>query len=260
MATYSDLLEQLTASEKARFAAERSAEQSVRQAEAKVTALTQRLAEMRRANDQLLKELRAQCEKKLRDTAAKARQAVNEAEQTRSNSEGRAAVAEGRMDKAERHANNLESKVEQLGELLSRRAIEAESRCQRQEREHEERIERVSAQCNQRVADMSELCKEVQEAASSAMDVTAGEHQEQLTRADMRAEGRSRFQELCSLSKMRGDLQLSQREYETARSDLTELWHSQCIVFNVASTPTASPAAAHAGNASALEDFRPKTS
>ena len=56
-------------SEKARFAAERGAEQQVRQAEAKVTASTQRLAEMRRANGHQLKELKASCEKKLRDTA-----------------------------------------------------------------------------------------------------------------------------------------------------------------------------------------------
>merc|ERR1719331_3153314 len=142
------------------------------------------------------------------------------------------------MDKAERHANNLEAKVEQLGELLEKRAEESQQRCQRCEREHQDRVERISAQCNQRVNDMSDLCKEVQEAAASSMDIMTGEHSEQLTRADMRAEGRSRFQELCSLSKMRGDLQLSQREYETAREDLTDLWHSQCTVFNSVS-PTA---------------------
>lgn len=235
MATYTDLLEQLTGSEKARFAAERAAEQDVRQAEAKVTALTQRLAQMRRSNDQALKELWAQCEKKLRDTAALARREVTTAEQARSSSEGRAAVAEERMGKAERHANNLEAKVERLGQLLARKAQEAESRCQRQEREAEDRIERISAQCNQRVNDLTELCKEVQEAAASSMDVMMGEHQEQLTRADMRAEGRNRFKELCTLSKMRGDLQLSQREYETARMDLTDLWHSQCTIFQTAS-------------------------
>eukprot|EP00746_Dinoflagellata_sp_MGD_P165779 gnl/MRDRNA2_/MRDRNA2_95258_c0_seq1.p1 gnl/MRDRNA2_/MRDRNA2_95258_c0~~gnl/MRDRNA2_/MRDRNA2_95258_c0_seq1.p1 ORF type:complete len:248 (+),score=69.06 gnl/MRDRNA2_/MRDRNA2_95258_c0_seq1:118-861(+) len=235
MATYNDLLEQLTASEKARFAAERSAEQSVRQAEAKVTALTQRLAEMRRSNDQLLRELRAQCEKKLRDTAAKARQAVQDAEQARCNSEGKAAVAEERMEKSERHTNNLEAKVEQLSDLLLRQERETQSRKQREERVAEDRVEWISAVCNQRIDSMSELCKEVQEAAASSMDIMTGEHQEQLTRADMRAEGRSRFQELCSLSKMRGDLQLSQREYETARSDLTDLWHSQCIIFNSSS-------------------------
>lgn len=242
MATYNDLLEQLTSSEKARFAAERAAEQSVRQAEAKVTALTQRLAEMRRSNEQTTRTLRAQCEKMLRDTAAKARQAVQDAEQARCNSEGKAAIAEERMEKAERHTNNLEAKVEQLGNLLSRQAHEAEERCQRQERTAEDRIERISAQCNQRINDISELCKEVQEAAASSMDIMAGEHQEQLTRADMRAEGRSRFQELCSLSKMRGDLQLSQREYETARSDLTDLWHSQCVIFNsVSPSPAGAP-------------------
>lgn len=231
MATYSDLLDQLTASEKARFAAERLAEQAVRQAEAKVTALTQRLAEMRRSNEQHLKELRATCEKKLRDTAAKARQAVNAAEQARSDAEGQAAVAEERMEKSERHSNNLEAKVQQLSELSKQRAEEQKMRTERQTRIAEERLERINGQCTQRVNDMSELCKEVQEAAATSLDIMTGEHQEQLTRADMRAEGRSRFQELCNLSKMRGDLELSQKEYETVRSDLTDLWHNQCAIF-----------------------------
>lgn len=235
MTTYTDLLEQLTFAEKARFAAERSAEAQVRQAEAKVTALTQRLAEMRRANDQSLKQIRAECEKKLRDTAAHARQIVNEADQGRVSAEGRAAIAEERSDKAEKNLSNLEAKVDQLKQLLEFRQEESEMRCARTQRTGESRVERIYGQCNQRINDMAELCKEVQDAAALSIDVMTGEHQEQLTRADMRAEGRQRFQELCSLSKMRGDLQLSQREYETARTDLADLWRSQCTVFNTAS-------------------------
>merc|ERR1712118_576248 len=156
---------------------------------------------------------------------------------------GRAAVAEERMDKADRHQINLVAKVEQLSNRLARQIEEAQGRCQRQEREAERRLESVSSQCNQRVNDMTEFCKEVQGAAASSMDVMTTEHQEQLTRADMRAEGRSRFQELCTLSKMRGDLELSQRDYETARSDLTDLWRRQCVDFTSASPPPANFAA-----------------
>lgn len=235
MATYTDLLEQLTSSEKARFAAERQAEQNVRQAEAKVTALTQRLAEMRRANEQQLRELRAHCEKKLRDTASKAKQQVNDAEQARACQEGKAQAAEERMEKAEKHTANLEVKVQELDTKIQNKSYDVNEVCQRLEREAEDRIERISAQCNQRVNDMSQLCQEVQQAAASSMDIMAGEHSEQLTRADMRAEGRSRFRELCHLSKQRGDLQMSQREYESARADLTELWHKQCTIFTAAS-------------------------
>merc|ERR1719161_2377333 len=119
---------------------------------------------------------------------------------------------------------DLNKKVAGLQAMYHRATIEANERIERTEREADERVERVSAQANQRINDMSQLAKEVQEAAASCIDQMVTEHAEQVSRADMRAEGRVRFKELCTLSAMRSDLEISQKEYEGAKEDLLHLW------------------------------------
>merc|ERR1719161_3331113 len=119
---------------------------------------------------------------------------------------------------------DLTQKVAGLQALLHGRTSEFNDRVERTEREADERIERVSAQANQRINDMSQLAKEVQEAAASCVDMMVTEHAEQVSRADMRAEGRVRFKELCTLSAMRSDLEISQKDYEGAKEDLLHLW------------------------------------
>lgn len=236
MATWSELLERLTTCEKAKFLAERDAEAQVRQAEAKVSAMTQRVAELKREQEQQKKELKSQCEKQLRDVAAKARREASRAEQDRVNAEGTAEASECHMIQAERHVLDLTRKVAALQSKLHGRTSEFNDRVERTEREADERVERVSAQANQRINDMSQLAKEVQEAAASCVDMMVTEHAEQVSRADMRAEGRVRFKELCSLSAMRTDLQISQDEYESSKDDLLHLWQKQWNVFNKSGT------------------------
>lgn len=232
MATWGDLLERLARSEKEKFLAEREAEAQVRQAEAKVTAMTQRVAELKREQEQQKRELRTRCEKQLRDVAARARKEALEAEQENFNAEGIAEAAESHMIQAERHVMDLTQKVAGLQALLQAATIEANQRIERTEREADERVERVSAQANQRINDMSQLAKEVQDAAVSCIDQMVTEHAEQVSRADMRAEGRVRFKELCTLSAKRHDLEISQDEYEDAKEGLLNLWFKQWQVFH----------------------------
>lgn len=232
MATWGELLERLSNSEKEKFLAERQAEAQVRQAEARVTAMTQRVAELKREQEQAKRELRTQCEKQLRDVAARARREALMAEQEKVNEEGCAEAAQIDMLQAERHVLDLTQKVADLQAMFAAAKEVTSERIERTEREADARIERVSAQANQRINDMSQLAKEVQEAAATCIDQMVSEHAEQVSRADMRAEGRVRFKELCTLSAMRSDLEISQKEYEDAKDDLLNLWRKQWQVFN----------------------------
>merc|ERR1719161_3026843 len=177
-----------------------------------------------------------QCEKQIRDVAARARRQALQAEQEKVNAEGCADAAESSMLLAERHVLDLTQKVIDLQAMFDSAKIEANERIERTEREADERLERVSAQANQRINDMSQLAKEVQETAACCIDQMVTEHAEQVSRADMRAEGRVRFKELCQLSAMRSDLEISQKDYEGAKEDLLHLWQKQWNVFSKSGT------------------------
>merc|ERR1719197_355505 len=106
-----ELLESLTECERQKFEEEQEAARRVREAEARVTAQTQHLAEARRANEQELRQLQAQCEKRLRDSAYQARREVRLAEQRNAEAQGLAQDAEELQKRTDTHVKNLEKKV-----------------------------------------------------------------------------------------------------------------------------------------------------
>merc|ERR1719172_108522 len=122
----SELLDSLRAAEERRFEAEQDAARRIREAESNVTEATQHLAETRRAHEQELRQLKALCEKRIRDQSYQARNDVQTAEETRAQAEGSARVAEELERSTEVHVQCLEKKVNYLQALLKRRTVEAE--------------------------------------------------------------------------------------------------------------------------------------
>jgi len=227
MATMTEMLEQLAHCEKVKFNAELEASVLVREAEAEVTESTQRLLEVIRAHEQQLKVLKAQCEKRFRDAGYQAGQMVRKAEANRAAAEGHAEASCITLNRTEKHVRCLEDKVRDLQVQLHMRTEECENRVAETSRTMQTRVERVSTQADQRVHSMLQSAREVFEAADASLESTADELQEQMGRAQMRSEGRTRFKELCELSKTRQQLGITQPDYEACKGDILTLWGAQ---------------------------------
>lgn len=228
---YGELLQKITDAETARDVTERTAKHNVSEARAKVTALMQTFAEVERANEQQLRELRSQCDKEFRDASATAGKNVNDANRSRAACEDRAKNAEALMDRAETHTAKLQAKVDELTADLKRKEQWSEKLCTWHQKEADDIIKTVDTDGERRVAGMNQVAHETKQAATKAIDRTAGEHAKQLAYADVRAEGRNRFRELCSLSKMHDDNQITHTDYKASKQDLIELWRNTNDAF-----------------------------
>merc|ERR1719446_849154 len=89
------------------------------------------------------------------------------------------------------------------------------------------KVENKISATNQRVNDLSQFASEVLSAAHDSMEVLQNQHKDAIKKADDRTDGRSKFQEMCALSKMRGDLKMSHKEYGDAKQNLMSTWQKQ---------------------------------
>jgi len=71
----------------------------------------------------------------------------------------------------------------------------------------------------------------------AALENVQEDYHDQMGRAHVRAEGRTRFKELCSLSKVRGDKRISQDTYVSAKEDLISLWRAQSSTPQAVTSP-----------------------
>lgn len=227
MTTMTEMLEQLSAIERQKFGAEQDARVRVRQAEANVTTASQELMEVIRANEQQVKVLKAQCEKRLRDASYHAGQTVRNAEADKAAAEAHAETAEVVLKRTQAYVKSLEEKARNLQMQLHQKMQDCEDHVAETEREMQTRIERCSTQADARVHSMLQHSREVFESADAALESTADDLQDQMSRAQMRAEGRSRFRELCDLSKSRLNIEMSQPAYEACKEDVLSLWGAQ---------------------------------
>merc|ERR1719359_2549324 len=91
----------------------------------------------------------------------------------------------------------------------------------------DDKVESKITGTNQRVNDLSTFASEVLQAAHDSMEIMQTQHKDSIMKADQRTDSRSRFQEMCALSKMRGDLKMSPKEYEDAKMNLMKTWQRQ---------------------------------
>lgn len=222
-----EMLQQLTLKEREKFVAEQDAARRLREAEGRVVNATEILADARRQHQQHVARLTATFDKRVRDTAARAREELREAEAARTDAEGAAQIKEESQRAAETKVRLLEHKVAQLQAQLSVRIEESERRCTMAEWENEERVRRVVSQCSERIESMTEHTRGVEDAANCAIQTVHSELEFQRNLAYMRAQGRARFKELCDLSAKRGRKEVSQRVYENCKDDILDVWHHQ---------------------------------
>merc|ERR1719161_1807840 len=134
---------------------------------------------------------------------------------------------------------------------------EADKVCRDLAKSTDNKVEEKISSTNQRVNDLSQFASEVLAAAHDSMEVLQNQHKDAIKKADDRTDGRSRFQEMCALSKMRGDLKMSHKEYEDAKTNLMSTWQkqwspSQRAQFN---PPSSLSRTMPAGMSSMAEDF-----
>merc|ERR1719161_1998802 len=104
---------------------------------------------------------------------------------------------------------------------------EADKVCRDLAKSTDNKVEEKIGSTNQRVNDLSQFASEVLAAAHDSMEVLQNQHKDAIKKSDERTDSRSRFQEMCALSKMRGDLKMSHKEYEDAKVNLMSTWQKQ---------------------------------
>jgi chromosome segregation ATPase len=227
MTAWGYLLEQLSNCEKARTVAERTGQKGVEQAEAKIMAVTQRIAEVQMEFEKQLQEVRDTSEDQLQEVRTKAEKEVAKAQATQEKAEERIAKADERRTKAEQRSKELEKQVRKLCLQLDMNEQEAERICKEMSQTTDDKVEAKINSTNQRVNDLSQFASEVLQAAHDSMEIMQNQHKDSIKKADERTDSRSRFQEMCALSKMRGDLKMSHKEYEDAKHGLMSTWQRQ---------------------------------
>lgn len=229
MASMTDMLNMLSDREQAKFAAGQELSQAMREADKRVTTVTESLMEKKRAQDQELKLVKAQCEKRFRDISLLCRQQVHKAQKEQAEAEGRADIAEKEMTTSEAHAYTLEQKLKALKEQLEQRKVDADMHVAETERIMNTRVTRVRTQAEKRVNDMASHTQVVMAHARGTHDETLDEMRDQLARAHVRAEGRSRFKELRDLAKSIDNYEMGRPEYRATKDELVNLWHFQSL-------------------------------
>eukprot|EP00420_Gonyaulax_spinifera_P024840 CAMPEP_0197915062 /NCGR_PEP_ID=MMETSP1439-20131203/79564_1 /TAXON_ID=66791 /ORGANISM="Gonyaulax spinifera, Strain CCMP409" /LENGTH=238 /DNA_ID=CAMNT_0043536999 /DNA_START=92 /DNA_END=804 /DNA_ORIENTATION=+ len=222
-----ELLNRLAEREKARFAAGQEATSRIRAAELQTTRAAEKLMELRRAQDQELKVLKAQFEKRLRDTTYAARQAVARTNKELWEAQAVADQAVKRQRSAEESVACLKQKLKHLREYAQRRTDGAKASRTMLQNMMDSRLKRVAAQSDARVENMTAHAKEVSALSNVAMDTVNTELQSQLAHAHVRAEGRVRFKELCQLAHTFGNYDMSKDAYYHVKHELIDLWHAQ---------------------------------
>lgn len=227
MANMSDILKKLTLSEKAMWIAQKEAATQVREAEGKVTEVTEGLMELKRMQEQELRVLRAQNEKKLRDAAYVGRHSVHKAQKDCATASAVAEDAEKRLGRSQGHVANLQQKIYDLEIMIQKKAQRCEHERAQVQGVMDGRLKRVSAQADGRILGMAEHAKEVCGATGAAFQTIGSELQDQHLRASIRAEGRARFKELRQLAKTWDHVDLTKDCYKGLKGDLIDLWHVQ---------------------------------
>merc|ERR1712136_405129 len=159
------------------------------------------MGELKRSQEQEIQVLKVKCDKRYRDTALQCRQQVQKAEKEKAKAEGALESAERNTKVAEVRVAAMEQKVHDLKEQLRQRTEEAERRVAAAQRLMEVRLDQAYVQQDRRVLNMADHTKVVMEQASTAIEAAEEEYQEQLAHAHVRAEGRTRFKELCGIAK-----------------------------------------------------------
>jgi len=223
----SELLARLTEREMSRLEAEKDARARIIEAMNEVTNKCEGLQQLRRSQDMEMKVSRAQMEKTGRDNAYKWRQEVHKASKELNDTVAQADSSKLRKSRALAHEKLLSNKAMELERQLRDRQAQLDDRIASLHTVQQARFDRVKQQNDERISSVAALTEDVVNASHAAVGGATETLQEQFHRSNLRSEGRTRFKELCDLSKSAGNYEMSKPAYYEMKDELTSLWHRQ---------------------------------
>lgn len=231
-------MEELCKCEKETIAVKRTGNKGVEQAQAKINAMTTRLAETTLDHEKEMEEMGNLSNKQLRDVEAKAEKEARVFIEAHEEAVSRIQAAEARKTKAEAEAKVLEMQMRELWKMIDQQASDVDAKCAEIKRRTDEQVTQINVAADKRVSDLSSFAEDVRSGTLATIDELQGLHERGIGGSDERAAVRSKFHEMLGLTKMLEDRKMTQSEYEDARSKVLGTWHSE---WDKSQQSTASP-------------------
>jgi len=227
MTSMSELMSKLADREQERAIAQQEATEGINACKRQVNEASEELMEFKRGREQELKVLKLQYEKQLRDTAFACRQRVQAGADGVAETHGRLESAEKRKWDLESKAFHLRLRVMELEKHMEQRDQYNDNRYQSLNRSMEARLKRITNQGDDRIQSMNNHALMLRESMYSGVESSQEEMQDQTARAHIRAEGRTRFKELCELAERTKSYDMSSESFQQIRDELLDLWKMQ---------------------------------
>jgi hypothetical protein len=225
--SWDGLMEQLGECKKATIAANRAGDKGVEQAQSKINAMTARLAETTYEHQKEMEEMERLSNGQLRDVEAKAEKESRSVREGKEKAVARIKAAEERKIKAEAQSKSLEIQMRELCKMIDQQARDSDTKCLEIQRRTDSQVEKITKTADKRVEDLSAFAEDVRLGALGSMEEMQGQHARGITKSDERATVRSRFQEMCTLTKMLEEHKMSQKAYEESKARIMGTWHAE---------------------------------
>ncbi|CAK9080166.1 unnamed protein product [Durusdinium trenchii] len=212
-ADVSELIRVLSEKEQEKVKAERLAAAQVKAMRLQVDDAAAESMELQRALEQEAKDAKAQFDKALREQAFNCKARLHKELRSQAMAQGDAERARMRVMKTQDQCYKLGLKIQDLQIYLTKQTEKANLALHSLEEHLSERIERVQTQGEQRSNRMRRHTLETSVHLGVQLDNIMKCCKEQMMHVHRRAEGHSRFKELCKLAETRDTYTMSRENY-----------------------------------------------
>lgn len=223
----SELIRVLSEKEQERVKAEKLAQEKIKEMRRQVDDAATETMELQRALTQEAKDAKAQFDKALREQAFNCKARLHQEIRNQAMAEGDAERQRLRVAKTQDQCYKLSLKIQDLQIHLQDRTEEANHGLLSLEQHLEQRIDRVQQQGEQRSSHMKQHTLETSAHLSSQLETIMKCCKDQMRHVHTRAEGHSRFKELCQLAATRDTYTMSKENYRKIKGELLTLWRIQ---------------------------------
>lgn len=232
MTTWTALLDELTACEKATASIKLQAEKNVKYAGDKVKMVGARLQEIEQKQAQVIADTKAQFEHQVKDTRAKADRECAIASEAQKAAEAKSAGDQAQAAELDKRAKMLEKHVKQLNLLLERCDADCDSRRDAARQAADLAVSRKLNDSNNFILSTSIYASDVQDSALAAVENMQADHVAHLNATDASSLSRSHFGELRNMAKCRNDREVSDPGFDGSRKDCLHRWHTEWVSSN----------------------------
>ncbi|CAJ1359767.1 unnamed protein product [Effrenium voratum] len=223
----SELIQLLSEKEQEKVRVERRVAEKVKEERLKVDEAAAESMRLQRALTQEAKDAKAQLDKALREQAFNCKTRVHQELRSQAAYEGQAERARMRAARVQDQCYKLSLKIQDLQCHLQERTEHANSALHDLEQRLHERTSRVSRQGEQRSQQMRQHAMENSVILGGRLDHFQKCCTDQMRNCHTRAEGHSRYKELCQLAETRDTYTMSRENYRMLKGDLLALWKLQ---------------------------------